>query len=156
LIHLDHNATTPVHPEVRRTIDRFLEVEFGNPSSTHAMGRVAKQAVDEARASVASAIGASYPDEIVFTGSATESNNMALLGACLAAATVRRHLVISAIEHPTVVEPAMELQRQGWRLSIAPVDRVGRLVVSELAQLLRDEPVALVSVMHANNELGTV
>lgn len=156
MIYLDHNATTPVHPEVRRTIGEFLDTAYGNPSSTHAMGRVARKAVDAARVSVAAAIGAAYPDEVVFTGSATEANNMAVLGACGAVSNGRRHLVISAIEHPAVLEPALELQRQGWRLSVAPVDHLGRLVVPELARLLQDQPVALVSVMHANNELGSV
>jgi len=156
VIYLDYNATTSVHPEVRRTINEYLDLEFGNPSSSHAKGRAAKAAVDAARASVAAAIGATSPDEIVFTGSATESNNMAVIGACLAAATDRRHLIISAVEHPAVVEPALELQRQGWMLSIAPVDREGRLDVAALARLLEQSAPALVSVMHANNELGTV
>lgn len=156
MIYLDHNATTPVHPEVQRTIAEFLGPAYGNPSSTHALGRVAKRAVNAARTAVAAAIGAAGPEEIVFTGSATESDNLAVLGACAAAPSGRRHLVISAIEHPAVLEPALELQRQGWRLSIAPVDASGRLLVPELAGLLRREPVALVSVMHANNELGTI
>lgn len=156
MIYLDHNATTPVHPEVQRTIGEFLGHAYGNPSSTHAMGRAARQAVDAARAAVALAIGAAHPEEIVFTGSATESDNLAVLGACGVASSERRHLVISAIEHPAVLEPALELQRQGWRLSIAPVDSSGRLRVPELARLLRERPAALVSVMHANNELGTI
>jgi cysteine desulfurase len=156
VIYLDYNATTSVHPEVRRAINEFLDTEYGNPSSTHAKGRAAKLAVDTARASVAAAIGATHPGEIVFTGSATESDNMAVLGACLACAADRRHLIISAVEHPAVVEPALELQRQGWKLSVAPVDRTGRLLVSELARLLEELPTALVSVMHSNNELGTI
>ncbi len=156
MIYLDHNATTPVHPEVRCAIDGFLDAAYGNPSSTHALGQVARRAVDGARSLVAAAIGAGHPDEIVFTGSATESDNMAVFGACLAAGMQRRHLIISAIEHPAVLEPALELQRQGWRLSIAPVDRFGRLRLTDLEQLLRHEPAALVSVMHANNELGTL
>lgn len=156
MIYLDHNATTPVHPEVQRRIAECLGCTYGNPSSTHAMGRAARLVVDAARAAVASAIGAARPDEIVFTGSATEANNLAVLGACGVAPQGRRHLVISAIEHPAVLEPALELQRQGWRLSIAPVDRGGRLVVAELARLLQDQPAALVSVMRANNELGSI
>lgn len=156
MIYLDYNATTPVHPQVRQVIHQFLDSEFGNPSSSHARGRAAKAAVDAARSAVASAIGAALPDEIVFTGSATEANNLALFGACLAAPPQRRHLVISAVEHPAVLEPALALQRQGWRLSIAPVDRAGRLIAGELEALLQSGPAALVSVMHANNELGTI
>ncbi|MFT3816647.1 MAG: cysteine desulfurase family protein [Rubrivivax sp.] len=103
-----------------------------------------------------SAIGAAHADEVIFTGSATEADNMAVVGACRAAPPDRRHLVISAVEHPAVLEPALEMQRQGWRLSIAPVDRFGRLVLDELERLLHAAPAALVSVMHANNELGTI
>lgn len=156
VIYLDYNATTPVHSEVQRTIGEFLGSAYGNPSSSHALGRVARRAVDDARAALASAIGAAYPDEIVFTGSATEADNMAVLGACGAAPPERRHLVISAIEHPAVLGPALELQRQGWQLSVAPVDRLGRLLLPELERRLQTAPVALVSVMHANNELGTI
>lgn len=156
MIYLDHNATTPVHAEVQLTIAEFLAGRYGNPSSTHALGRVARQAVADARATVASAIGATHTDEVVFTGSATEADNMAVLGACRAAHPDRRHLIVSAVEHPAVLEPALQLQREGWQLSIAPVDRFGRLVLHEFERLLQAAPTALVSVMHANNELGTI
>ncbi len=155
MIYLDYNATTNVHADVRRAINTYFDA-FGNPSSSHVKGVAAKAAVDASRAAVAHAIGANHPDEIVFTGSATESDNLAVLGACLAASPERRHLVISAVEHPAVVEPALELQRQGWGLSIAPVDREGRVDVAALGALLAQTPTALVSVMHANNELGTL
>lgn len=155
MIYLDYNATTSVHPKVREAINEFLDADFGNPSSSHAKGRTAKAAVDSARAAVALAIGAAA-EEVVFTGSATEANNLALFGACRMAPPDRRHLVISAVEHPAVVEPALQLQREGWTLSIAPVDREGRVIVSELNALLERTPTALVSVMHANNELGTI
>ena len=156
MIYLDYNATTSVHPEVRRAINEFLDLEYGNPSSTHAKGRVAKAAVDAARASVAAAVGATTPDEIVFTGSATEANNLAVIGACHAAAANCKHLIVSAVEHPAVIEPALQLQHQGWKLSIAPVDHEGRVNLQALAVLLDSAPTALVSVMHANNELGTI
>lgn len=154
LIYLDHNATTPIAPAARLAAMRFLESEFGNPSSTHAKGRAAKAAVDEARAAVADLLGAAAP-EIVFTGSATESNNLALMGAAAMAPAQRRHLIVSAVEHPAVMEPALALQRQGWQLSLAPVDRHGRVDVEALRSLLRPDT-AIVSVMHANNELGTL
>lgn len=156
MIYLDYNATTPIHPEVRRAINTFLDEDYGNPSSSHAKGRRAKAAVDAARASVAAAIGAAMPSEIVFTGCATESNNLALLGACAAAPADRRHLIISAVEHPAVLEPARHLERQGWRLSIVPVHRDGRVDLDALQALLASAQTALVSVMHANNELGTI
>lgn len=156
MIYLDYNATTPVHPAVQRTIGDVLRSGYGNPSSTHALGRAARQIVDDARAAVVAAIGAAHPDEVVFTGSATEADNMAVLGACRAAPPERRHLIISAVEHPAVLEPALALQREGWRLSIAPVDRFGRVSLEALESRLRAAPAALVSVMHANNELGTL
>jgi cysteine desulfurase len=155
MIYLDYNATTPVHPEVRQKINVYLEAEYGNPSSSHAKGRAAKAAIDEARIAVASLIGAS-PSEIIFTGSATEANNLAVIGACMAAPAVRKQVLVSAIEHPAVLEPAHELQRRGWRLHVVPVDREGRLELDALRLLLASGDTALVSVMHANNELGTV
>ena len=155
MIYLDYNATTPVHPEVRRKINVYLEAEYGNPSSSHAKGKAAKAAIDEARTAVASLIGAS-PSEIIFTGSATESNNLAVIGACMAAPTDRKQVLVSAIEHPAVLEPAHELQRRGWRLRVVPVDREGRLELDALRLLLASDDTALVSIMHANNELGTV
>ncbi len=154
LIYLDHNATTPVALAAQLAALRFLQSEYGNPSSTHAKGRAAKAAVDEARAALAELLGATDA-EIVFTGGATESNNLALLGAAAAAPAERRHLIISAIEHPAVSEPALALQRQGWQLSHAPVDRQGFLQVEALQSMLRADT-AIVSVMHANNELGTL
>lgn len=155
MIYLDYNATTPVHPEVRRAINAFLDHGYGNPSSSHVKGRHAKAAVDEARACVASSIGAGS-SEIYFTGSATESNNLALLGACQAAHAERRQLIVSAVEHPAVMEPAQQLAQHGWRLRIAPVGRDGRVDLKALADLLEEAPTALVSVMLANNELGTL
>lgn len=155
LIYLDYNATTPVHPEVRQTILRYLAQDFGNPSSSHAYGQVARKAVEASRASVARAIRAT-PHEVVFTGSATEANNLALFGACAAAPPDRRHLIVSAVEHPAVMEPARILAGRGWKLSIAPVERDGRVDLDALKALLVVAPTAIVSVMHANNELGTI
>lgn len=153
-IYLDHNATTPVAASARAEALRFLDVEYGNPSSSHGKGRAAKCAVDTARQSVATLLHAD-PGEIVFTGSATEANNLALLGAAAAMPRDKRHLILSAIEHPAVMEPALMLQRQGWELSWVRVDRHGVVDVQELEAMLRPET-AIVSVMHANNELGTL
>lgn len=156
MIYLDYNATTPVHPGVREAINQFLAHDFGNPSSGHAKGRVAAMAVASARKALGAAIGAADKDNIVFTGSATEANNLAILGVAAALPLTHRHIVISAIEHPAVVEPALQLQRQGWQLSIAPVTAGGVLDLCAMQALLQQGNVGLVSLMLANNELGTL
>lgn len=153
-VYLDFNATTPVAPEVLEAMLPWLREQFGNPSSTHPYGRRAAQAIATARGQVADLISA-QPQEIVFTGCATEANNLALLGVARALGTSRRHLVISAVEHPAVMAPAMLLREQGWDVTVVPVDGYGRISLEALKQSLRVET-ALVSVMHANNEVGTV
>ncbi len=153
-IYLDHNATTPVAPEVLEAMLPWLRDQFGNPSSTHPCGRRAAQAVATARREVADLIGA-QPQEIVFTGCATEANNLALLGVARALGTPGGHLVISAVEHPAVMAPAMFLREQGWDVTVVPVDGFGRISLEALEKSLRAQT-ALVSVMHANNEVGTV
>lgn len=153
-VYLDYNATTPVAPEVADAMLPFLRVHFGNPSSTHPFGRIAAQAVDQARNQVAALIGA-RAHEIVFTGCATEANNLALLGVARALGGAKRHLVVSAIEHPAVMAPAQHLREEGWNLTVVPVDGFGRVSPDDIAQALRPDT-ALVSVMHANNEVGTI
>lgn len=156
-IYLDYNATTPVAPEVLDAMLPWLREQFGNPSSTHAYGRRAAQAVATARCQVADLIGAK-PHEIVFTGCATESNNLALLGTArsvIAKGSPKRHIVISAVEHPAVMAPAMQLRAQGWHVTVLPVDALGRVSAEQVAKALRDDT-ALVSIMHANNEVGTL
>lgn len=153
-IYLDYNATTPVAPEVLEAMLALLREHFGNPSSSHPFGRVAAQAVAEARNQVATLIGA-RAHEIVFTGCATEANNLAVLGVARALGGAKRHLVVSAIEHPAVMAPALHLAEEGWRLTVVPVDGFGRVSPDDIAQALRPDT-ALVSVMHANNEIGTI
>lgn len=153
-IYLDYNATTPVAPEVADAIRPFLDMHFGNPSSSHVYGLSARQAVVEARASVAALIGA-QDDEIIFTGSATEANNLALLGVASALGQTKRHLVVSAIEHPAVMQPAQHLRETGWELTVVPVDSYGRVDPYAVAAAVRPDT-ALVSIMHANNEVGTI
>jgi len=153
-IYLDHNATTPVAPEVFDAMAPWLQSQFGNPSSNHAFGRRAAQAVSHAREQVATLVGA-QTGEIVFTGCATEANNLALLGVARAIGPSRRHLVISAIEHPAVAAPAAALRNQGWEVSVVPVDAHGRVSAVAVERALRPDT-ALVSVMHANNEVGTL
>ena len=153
-IYLDYNATTPVAPEVAEAMQPFFHEAFGNPSSSHWYGRYAHQAVEDARNKVATLIGA-RPEEIVFTGCATEANNLALRGIAHALREKRRHIIVSAIEHPAVLEPALWLRAPGWEVSIVPVDRYGWIDPADVKAALRDDT-ALVSVMHANNEVGTI
>lgn len=153
-IYLDHNATTPVAPEVFAAMAPWLQEHFGNPSSSHAFGRRAAQAVALAREQVAGLIGA-QPQEIAFTGCATEANNLALLGVARASDSCKRHLVISSIEHPAVAAPALALRDQGWEVTVVGVDAFGRVSAADVGRVLRPDT-ALVSVMHANNEVGTL
>ena len=152
-IYLDYNATTPVAPEVLDAILPFLRDEYGNPSSGHAYGKRAREAVERARDQVAALIGA-LAEEIVFTASGTEATNLALRGAVLARPD-RTHVVTSSFEHPATAETCAWLERHGVRVSRAPVERDGRVAVQKLAALVDDETL-IVTVMHANNELGTV
>lgn len=152
-VYLDYNATTPAAPEVAGAVMRCLSDTFGNPSSSHELGQRAAAIVTEARGSVARLIGA-QAEEVIFTGCATEANNLALLGVARAS-TGKRHLVISAIEHPAVMAPAQQLEREGWALTVLPVDRFGRVSAADVQAALRPDTV-LVSIMHANNEVGTL
>ena len=152
-IYLDYNATTPVAPEVAAAIRPWLEHEFGNPSSAHVFGQKAAHAVACARGKVAALIG-SNTDEVIFTGSATEANNIALLGVARALPH-KPHLVVSAVEHPAVMHPALHLRELGWKVTVVPVDRSGRVAVAAIGAALRPDT-ALVSVMLANNETGSL
>ncbi len=154
-IYFDHNATTPVAPAVIEAMGRVLADEFGNASSVHHFGQRAKAVLDEARSSVATLIGAE-PSEIVFTSGGTESDNFALRGVAEALEpTGRRHLVASSIEHEAVLNTLKALARRGWRTTLLPVDATGIVQPDALAEALADDT-AIVSVMHANNEIGTV
>jgi cysteine desulfurase len=153
-IYLDYNATTPIAPSVVEAMNPFLSGHYGNPSSSHAMGRAAKEAIEDSRVKVAGLLGCDR-DEIVFTGGGTESNNLALKGAMLQWAPKGGHLVISAIEHPAVVAPAKFLESLGYGVTIVPCDAHGFVHPSSIEAALKPET-KLVSVMHANNEVGTI
>ena len=153
-IYLDYNATTPVAVEVADAMQPFLRGAFGNPSSSHWFGRHANDAIEDARQHVAKLIGAQSQD-IVFTGCATEANNLALRGVAHALENHRRHIVVSSIEHPAVLEPSAWLRARGWEVSMVPVDRSGWVDPADVGNALRDDT-ALVSIMHANNEVGTI
>lgn len=154
-IYLDHNATTPVHPAVIDRMAEALRGEFGNPSSVHHFGQQAKAVVDEGRAAVAALLGAEA-SEIVFTSGGTEGDNFAIRGAAEALeAGGRRHLVTSAIEHEAILNTVKALARRGWRTTILPTDQSGIIDPATLCEALSDDT-ALVSIMHANNEIGTI
>ncbi len=154
-IYLDHNATTPLHPAVIDRMSAALREEFGNPSSVHHFGQQAKAAIDEARSAVAALIGAE-PAEVVFTSGGTESDNFAVRGVAEALEhTGRRHLIASAIEHEAVLNTLKALARRGWKTTLLPVDQSGIVSQEALRSALTDDT-ALVSVMHANNEIGTI
>ena len=154
-IYFDHNATTPVDPTVVEAIARALSGTFGNASSVHHFGQQAKAVLDDARSAVASLISAE-PSEIVFTSGGTESDNFALRGVAEALEpTGRRHLIASSIEHEAVLVTLRALARRGWRTTLLSVDQSGIVKPEALAEALTDET-ALVSVMHANNEIGTI
>ncbi len=152
-IYLDYNATTPVDPRVADAMKPYLTGFFGNPSSTHRFGREARLAVENARSQVAACLGASE-DEIVFTSGGTESNNMAIRG--VVAALGGGHIITSAVEHPAVLEVVKALDRlQTIRLTVLPVDTTGMVHPDAVAQALSPDTI-LVSVMLANNEVGTL
>ena len=153
-IYLDHNATTPLAPEVAAAIRSLLETGWGNPSSSHAFGLRARRAIEQARAQLAGLLGCEA-DEVVFTGGGTESNNMAIQGVAHARRERCRHLVTSAVEHPAVSEVCAWLAGLGWEVTTVPVDELGLVDPDGVEAALRPET-ALVSVMHANNETGTV
>ena len=154
-IYFDHNATTPLDRSVVEVMTTVLEEDFGNASSVHYFGQRAKARLDEARSAVGALIGAE-PSEIVFTSGGTESDNSALRGVAESLEPVgRRHLIATSIEHEAVLVTLKALARRGWRTSLLPVDRTGIVDPEALSHALTDDT-ALVSVMHANNEIGTI
>jgi cysteine desulfurase len=154
-IYLDHHATTPVAPEVLAAMLPYFTEKFGNPSSRqHLFGQEAARAVGEARAQVAALVGA-QPEEIVFTSGATESDNLAVRGAARSLASRGRHVVTTTIEHPAVLEPCRTLEREGFEVTRVEVDASGVVDPGRVTAALRPETV-LVSVMAANNEIGTI
>ena len=153
-VYLDHAATTPLLPEVREAMLPYLGELFGNPSCLHDWGDAAREAMDTAREQVAELIGASA-DEIIFTGSGTESNNFAVKGLALAQQGRGKHIIVSAIEHFSVLHSAKTLEKWGFEFSEVPVDRYGVVDPDEVRKRIRKDTV-LVSVMHANGEAGTI
>src|SRR4051812_3513380 len=155
LIYMDNNATTRVDPRVVEAMLPWFSEQYGNAASRHhAFGRQAEEGVEAARAEVAGLIGA-RPREIVFTSGATESNNLALRGVALAHRARGDHFITAATEHHAVLDPLRRLEREGFGLTVLPVDRLGRVSPEQVEEAITDRTV-LVSLMAANNEVGTL
>jgi len=153
-VYLDNSATTPVDPRVAASMSRALVENFGNASSVHGFGQQARAAVDRARREVAALIGAKQ-SEIVFTSGGTEANNLAIRGLCEASVAHGRHIITSAIEHPSVAGVCLELEKRGWEVTRLPVYANGIVKLDDLAHALRSDTV-LITIMLANNEIGTI
>lgn len=153
-IYLDYNATTPVDDRVFEAMLPFLRDNFGNPSSNHVYGKVNKEAIIKARAQVADLLGCN-PDEMVFTSGGSESNNHAIKGVALANKDRGNHIITSAVEHPAVINPCRFLESQGYRVTYLKVDRFGMVNPEEVEEAITPETI-LITVMHANNEVGTI
>ncbi|HUT32717.1 MAG TPA: cysteine desulfurase family protein, partial [Planctomycetota bacterium] len=160
-IYLDFNASTPIAPEVAEAMRPFLAEHYGNPSSLHWAGRPAKEAVERARGQVARLLGArpvassGCPAEIVFTSGGSEANNQALKGVFFALRDRGNHIVTSAVEHPAIIQPCRFLERLGAKVTYVPVDGTGLVDPEDVRRAITPQTI-LVSVMHANNEVGTV
>lgn len=154
LVYLDYAATTPVDPKVLKTMTPYFSQKFGNTTSFHSKGADASQVVESARKTIAKLINAD-PSEIIFTSSATESNNLAVKGVALANKNKGKHIIISAIEHDCVLNSAKWLEGQGFEISELPVDKKGFISLKDLERSIRKDTI-LVSIIHGNNEIGTI
>ncbi|MGE5707195.1 MAG: cysteine desulfurase NifS [Bacteroidota bacterium] len=153
-VYADCGATTPLNSDVFQAMLPFLQEEYGNPSSMHSWGQRTAKAIMQARAQVAALVGAK-PQEVIFTSGGTEADNLALRGAAIANRKKGNHLITSAIEHPAVLNTVNALKKEGFEVTILPVDREGKISIEELKAAIRPETI-LVSIMHANNEIGTI
>lgn len=154
IVYMDHAATTPTDPEVVKAMLPYFTEKFGNPSTLYSVGREAKRAVEEARAKVAGLIGAEA-EEIVFTSGGTEADNFALEGVAFANKSKGNHIITSTIEHHAVLEPAHFLEKQGFKMTYLPVDSSGLVDPGDARKAITDKTI-LISIMHANNEIGTI
>jgi cysteine desulfurase len=153
-IYLDYAATTPTHPEVLEAMLPFFSDKFGNPSSIHSFGQEARAAMERAREQVAGLIN-SRPDEIIFTSGGTESNNFALHGIAYAHESKGKHIITTTIEHHAMLEPCHFLENRGFKVTYLPVDKYGSVDPEEVRKAINEDTI-LISVMHANNEIGTI
>lgn len=153
-IYLDYNATTPIHPLSIKEMEKYAKKYFGNPSSSHFFGQKAKEGVEKARKKVASLLGC-REDEIIFTSGGTESNNYAIFGAARSYGKKGNHIITSRIEHPAVVNPCRYLEKNGFEVTYLPVDESGLVNPRDIEKTVKPTTV-LITIMHANNEVGTV
>ena len=153
-IYLDYNASTPIDPAVAAAMEPFLHDHYGNPSSSHWAAASAKAALEKARGQIAALLGC-QDDEVVFTGGGSEANNLALKGVYFARREIGNHIITTQIEHPAIIEPCRFLERLGARITYLPVDRYGRVDPDDLSRAITTRTI-LISIMHANNEVGTI
>jgi cysteine desulfurase len=153
-IYLDYNASTPIDPRVAAVMRPLLDGPFANPCATHPGGRAARALLDRARGQVAELLGAG-PDEIVFTSGGSEADNLAVKGVLFALRERGDHVITTAVEHPAILEPLRFLERLGARVTVIPVDRTGMVDPEDVRRAITPRTI-LVSVMHANNEVGTI
>jgi cysteine desulfurase len=153
-VYLDYAATTPVHPDVRRVMGKYFDEVYGNPASLHAMGQKAYGVVEDVRATIADVLG-SQPEEVLFTSGGTESDNCAIKGVAFALREKGNHIITSSIEHHAVLEACHFLQKNGFTITILPVDRYGIVDPDDVRKAITRKTI-LVSIMHANNEIGTI
>ncbi len=153
-VYLDYAATTPCDPQVIKAMEPYFFEKFGNASSIHSFGQEAKGAIEDSRLALASFLGAD-PSEIVFTSGGTESNNFAIKGVAYALEKQGNHIITTAIEHHAVIEPCKFLERKGFNVTYVPVDKYGLVSAQDIKRALTDKTI-LISVMHANNEIGTI
>lgn len=153
-VYLDHSATTPVDPEVAQLMMTYYTEKYGNPSSVHSFGQEAKEGLEKAREQVAALIGA-QPSEITFTSGGTEADNMAIIGTADAQRKKGKHIITSAVEHHAVLETCEYLEKNGFDLTIIPVDEEGFINPKDVEKAIRPDTI-LITIMHANNEVGTI
>ncbi|RAL25581.1 cysteine desulfurase family protein [Thermoflavimicrobium daqui] len=156
-LYLDYGATSPVRSEVLEAMLPYFQNEFGNPGSIHDMGQRAYDAITHARKQIARALGATSPREVIFTSSGTEANNLAIIGAARKSreSHLGNHVITTKIEHPSVLEACRYLERDGFHVTYLPVDSFGQVRIEDVKQALREDTI-LVSIMAANNEVGTI
>ncbi|MGA2091077.1 MAG: cysteine desulfurase NifS [Endomicrobiales bacterium] len=154
-VYLDHSATTPVRAHVREAMSPFLDEIFGNPSSVHGFGQEAKKYLEDFRESVARSLNAARPEEIIFTGCGTEADNLAIKGVALANREKGNHIITSQIEHHAVLNTCEYLAKNGFEVTFLPVDEFGRVRPADVAAAIKPNTI-LISIMHANNEVGTI
>lgn len=153
-VYLDHSATTPVRREVAKIVSEYMLDRFGNPSSIHSYGQEAKTALEKARSQVADLINADAA-EIIFTSGGTEADNLAIMGVAQANATKGNHIITSAIEHHAVLDTCKELEKEGFEVTFLPVDEDGLVSLEDVKKAIKQETI-LITIMHANNEVGTI